>query len=357
MVYAEEPEYRVFWGDLHSHSKYSWDGVGEGAFDYARYVSGLDFYTLTDHAMQPVADSLTQGLWHHSWEQYNALTDRYHESGEFVTLHAYECSMGRPYGHHNVYFRDRPGPIWRRKDTSLQELWNVLEAGKALTIPHHTGKFPTGIVWTPDDPRFRRNIEIYSGHGLSEAYDPGHPLSFENSDFTSKSTSAPASQSVQGAWLAGLQLSTVAASDDHNSHPGQPHYGITAVLAPELSRSAIFDALHQRRTYGTTGARIYLDFRINDAIMGSEVVSNETPAIFIHAIGTAPIKQLQLLRSEAEAGFRVIKEWLPDKAEIKVDFADSESDANAIYYIRLTQDSNVRGRPAMAWSSPIWVQR
>ena len=41
--------------------------------------------------------------------------------------------------------------------------------------------------------------------------------------------------------------------------------------APELTREAVFDALHARRTYGTTGRRILLDFRVNDAPVGSEI--------------------------------------------------------------------------------------
>ena len=71
--------------------------------------------------------------------------------------------------------------------------------------------------------------------------------------------------------MQGLRLSTIAASDDHRSQPGKPHWGLAAVRAPALTREAIFDALHARRTYGTTGQRILLDFRVNDAPMGSEI--------------------------------------------------------------------------------------
>ncbi len=356
IVHKEKPKYFVYWGDIHSHSKYSWDGVGDGMFDYARYVSGLDFYALTDHGRKPRADSLPMGLWHHTWAEYNALTERHLDEGKFVTLHAYECSMGRPYGHHNVYFRDQPGTLWPERDTSLQELWRQLIAGQALTIPHHTGKFPQGIEWTPDDPRFRRNIEIYSGHGLSESYNPEHPLSFEHSDFTSPSTSAPATQTVQAAWLAGLHLSTVASSDEHRSHPGQPHYGITAVLAPELTRAAIFDALYHRRTYGTTGVRIYLDFNISGATMGSTVNLSQSPRIQIHAVGTREIERIELLKSASGSDLTVIKEWSPLEMEFRADYVDTLHRGDAIYYVRCTQTGLVRGRPSMAWSSPIWVK-
>jgi len=95
-------------------------------------------------------------------------------------LHAYEASFYAPYGHHNVYFRDQPGPLLDPDTVTLPELWKALKAGQALTIPHHALKMPDPIDWgTAHNPEFRRNFEIYSGHGLSEEYDPTHPLAFE----------------------------------------------------------------------------------------------------------------------------------------------------------------------------------
>ena len=355
IVYEEKPRLSIYWGDLHSHTKFSWDGVGNGSFDYARYVSGLDFYAMADHNIASVPDSIPKGLSNYNWDEYNALTDQKYVPGNFVTLHAYECSFGEPYGHHNVYFRGKSGALMNPQTCNLSQLWEALVPGQALAFPHHTGKFPVGIKWKPHDEIFRRNIEIYSGHGLSEAYNPDHPLSFENSVFTKQSKSAPASQTVQAAWLEGLHLSTIASSDEHNSHPGQPHYGIVAVMAPELTREAIFDALYSRRTYGTTGARIILDFSINGTAMGGETTCKGTPQILIHAIGTNTIKEIDLLRGTINSCFSVIKRWTPLSKEAKVKFEDLNIKDDAIYYVRLMQSGKIRGLPPMAWSSPIWV--
>lgn len=46
LVTTETPREFVYWGDLHSHGRYSWDGVGDDSFHYARNVTGLDFYAL-----------------------------------------------------------------------------------------------------------------------------------------------------------------------------------------------------------------------------------------------------------------------------------------------------------------------
>ena len=270
-VFAVRPADQIYWGDLHSHTEHSFDGVGANVFEYARRVSGLDFHAMTDHSSGPAQAGFTRGLGPHVWDTYTAATDAHHAPDEFVTLHAYEASFPAPWGHHNVYFRGAPGPLLSPSQVTLPELWAALTAGEALTIPHHTNKFPQPLSLEDDDPERRRNFEIYSAHGLSEAYDPDHPLAFEQSAFTNRSTSARTGLSAQDAWVRGLRLSTIAASDDHRSQPGKPHWGLAAVRAPALTREAIFDALHARRTYGTTGARILLDFRVNDAPMGSEI--------------------------------------------------------------------------------------
>jgi hypothetical protein len=255
-----------------------------------------------------------------------------------------------------VYFRGAPGPLIAPENTRLTELWEQLTAGDALTIPHHTGKFPQGVDFDYHDARFRRNFELYSGHGLSETFDPGHPLSFERSTFTSPARSLNYPSHFQDALRLGLELSTVAASDDHRAHPGLPHWGITAVFAPERTRDAIFQALYDRRTYATTGQKILLDFRIGDVAMGGMTAVNEPPEIAIEAVGTDVISRVELVCHRAGTpNFEVIKTWNPDERHFSARYVDASLDARATYYVRLRQAAPVRDRIAMAWSSPIWV--
>lgn len=379
-AFAERPVEQTFWGDLHSHTEHSFDGVGSNVFDYARWVSGLDFHAMTDHSNGPARDGFTRGLGPHVWGTYTAATDAHHAPGAFVTLHAYEASFPAPWGHHNVYFRGAPGPLLSPSQVTLPLLWQALAAGEALTIPHHTNKFPQPLTLDDDDPERRRNFEIYSAHGLSEAYDPTHPLAFEQSDFTNRSTSARNGISAQDAWMHGLRLSTIAASDDHRSQPGKPHWGLAAVQARELTRDAIFEGLHARRTYATTGARVLLDFRVNDAPMGSEIaldgplpdtcagtspecgrIAAETaalaPRLGVTAHGTDIIELVEILRySEPDGGFRVIHELRPNALDIEWSGRDPAFREDAIYYVRLRQQAQIRGRVVMAWSSPIWVR-
>ena len=354
-VLGKEPRLKIYWGDLHSHTHFSWDGVGRDNFRYARYISALDFYAMTDHSVAPLED-ITRGLSRRNWVEYTKLTENHHAPGEFVTLHAYECSFGKPYGHHNVFFRGRPGPLFYPTKSTLPEVWSLLKGGEALTIPHHTGKFPAGIEFEIHHPLFRRNFEIYSAHGLSESYDPAHPLAFEQSKFTADSRSLKHPSFAQDAWERGLRLSTIASSDDHHAHPGQTRYGLVAVRAPELTRDAIFQALFDRRTYATTGARITLDFHVNRRSMGSTVATTGAPEIRLRAIGTDVIEWAEVLRYQPpKAGFRVVRRWEPRAAELRETFRDEDGRPGAIYYARLRQRGTHRGRVVMAWSSPVWT--
>ncbi len=356
------PERRIYWGDLHSHTHFSWDGVGDRSFEYARDVAALDFYAMTDHAMNGGRDGASSGLSHRNYDEYTALTDAHHAPGEFVTLHAYECSLGRPWGHHNIYFRGGPGPLFFPGRTSLPEIWHALRAGEALTIPHHTGKFPSGITFYPQNSEHRRNFEIYSGHGLSETFAPDHPLAFEKSDFTAPSTSLDYPSYFQDALREGLALSAIASTDDHRARPGQAHHGLVAAFARELTRESIFDALYERRTYATTGAKIILEVTVDGHPMGSIVPASEEEAddhsIRVAVVGTDEIVLVEILRYRAgDDAFAVAHRWTPHAAEFRGEHRDRRASGQTIYYVRVRQKNLVRGLPVMAWSSPVWISR
>jgi len=358
-VTSLQPPEQIYWGDLHSHTRFSAsDAVGrpEDAYEYARHISGLDFYAMTDHSgpMDTMVSRLTQK----EWKEYSDLAERHHLPGQFVTLHAYEASFYAPYGHHNVYFRDEPGPLLDPDTVTLPELWKALKSGEALTTPHHTMKMPDPIDWSAaNNPEFRRNFEIYSGHGLNEEYDPTHPLAFEQSLFTNPSTTTKTGMSAQRAWIDGYELSTIASSDDHRAQPGQPALGLAAVRAGSLTREGIFDALYHRRTYGTTGVRIILDFDINQVPMGGTLSATGPVSIRLRAVGTDLIDSVQVLRHrKGYPGFQIIRDESRSQEQIVLSFSDGGITGDAVYYARVRQRHRVRENVAMAWSSPIWVR-
>ncbi|MDZ7266539.1 MAG: DUF3604 domain-containing protein [candidate division KSB1 bacterium] len=385
-VTATAPPYRIFWGDLHSHSRISHDGHGTGSFAKARDVAGLDFYAPTEHTSTDYADLI--GITPAEWQEIKAQVVKYNQPGSFVTLLGYEYSRLAPSGHHNVYFNGTDAalaqlPLYQEQLLGeVQELWRRLErvlppGVEFLTVPHHTG-----IMWSPASnsavsfgPGFghryyRPLIEIYSSHGQSELYAPDHPLAYEKLQKEGRA-SMPGPHYAQDAWAAGEVLGSIASSDDHSARPGLPFRGLTAVLAPELTRDAIFQALRQRRVYATTGQRLLLDFTIADRMMGSrlEMPPGTFPLITAEVIGTDSIAFMEVLKWNMTRGrwhnghpvFEVIRHWPGEGLQMKRTVVDSSYAGDTVYYLRVKQHNEVYdmsrqlNRQVWAWSSPIWV--
>ena len=140
-----------------------------------------------------------------------------------------------------------------------------------------------------------------------------------------------------------FQLSTIAASDDHRAHPGLPHYGLTAVRASRLTRDAIFQALCDRRTYGTTGAKIILELTVNGASMGQTVPLRYPTVVTVEAYGTDRIRRIEVLRYQpGQKDFEVVHQWTPGSLDFPAKHADAEVKPGAVYYVRLEQSAGTR---------------
>lgn len=130
------------------------------------------------------------------------------------------------------------------------------------------------------------------------------------------------------------------------------------MAATGLTREEIFDGLYHRRTYGTTGVKVLLDFSINGEPMGGAVTVAGSPRLEIEAHGTDAIEFVQVLRySKSDNAFVVIYTLFPDGADFTWYQTDATFKEDSTYYVRLRQARMVRTRVAMAWSSPIWVKR
>ena len=150
----------------------------------------------------------------------------------------------------------------------------------------------------------------------------------------------------------------MASGDDHTARPGQPSRGLTAILAPSLTREAVFDALAAGRSYATTGQRIWLDFRVDGFLMGQvlTVTLPHSPSIEVQVAGTGVLSTVQVIKYDGityTVPFSVT--GIPGR-EIAFTWADPDLSGDAFYYIRLAQAEPVGGRAVMAWSSPVWVR-
>jgi hypothetical protein len=296
--HVERPAMRRFWGDLHGQTE---ETVGTGSiadyFTYARDVAAVDATAHQGNDFQITA------------EVYRQLTDeveRSYEPGRFVTFHGYEWSGNTPAGgDHNVHYL-HGGPLRRSSHTLVEDTSDLAgdcypidqlyaaNVGRddVLITPHIGGRRASLDYHVPE---LERVIEIASQWGRFEWF-------------------------AHDALERGLCVGFIGGSDDHSGRPGWSaptlgHHGVpgalTAFLATELSREALWDALRSRRCYGTTGPRILLDVTVDGHPIGADVVATTAPKVRATVVGVAPIDSVELRR-----GTRTVATWsgMPEPA-------------------------------------------
>jgi len=333
---------RIYWGDLHGHSALS-DGTGtpEDYFRYARDVAGLDVAALTDHdhwGMEPLATH--PALWRAIRDQVRA----FHEPGRFVTLLGYEWTSWIHGHRHVLYFGDE-GRVYDSVDPAFDtpaELWDALRGQPALTITHHTAGGPIAADWdVPPDPELEPVTEVASVHGSSEA-----------ADFPRVIYDPVAGNFARDALDRGYRLGFVGSGDSHDGHPGLAHIashtgGLVALLADELTRRSVLEALRARRVYATNGPRIVLHATLDGQPMGAVLTPAPGPRVLeVRAVGTAPLERVDLVR----AGTIVRRFAGTGSAEMRLSEPIADLAAGEYLYVRVVQEDG-----GAAWSSPFFV--
>ncbi|MEQ8860947.1 MAG: DUF3604 domain-containing protein [Pseudomonadales bacterium] len=277
LVSADAP--RVYWGDTHGHSGFA-EGIGtpERFMTWARDDARLDFVTHSEH-----------DIWmdDHEWQVLKDIVEGYSENGRFVAYLGYEWTTRNLFGgHHNVLFRTAAGRqrVATQFYPTLSKLYQGLrrhhDSADVVVIPHahQAGDY------RQSDPELEPLVEIMSQHGTFEWFGR--------------------------LYLAhGHQVGFTAASDNHLAQPGytspkggslSQRGGLGAVLATEKTRDAIFDAMKSLAAYATTGERMILDVRLNDAVMGQRIPFSATRHLRGRVIGTAPIETITVVKNDAE---------------------------------------------------------
>jgi hypothetical protein len=200
-------------------------------------------------------------------------------------------------------------------------LHRALPVGDALTVPHHTSAQEHPFDWSTFDPEYDRLVELIQFRG-----------SFEE-------------DIVENGWSEGLVCGVVGGSDNHRGTAGGR--GIAAVLAPELTRDALFDALMSRRCFATTHGDIILHFHGEGQVQGSIL----PPTSSITLSGDIESRSGDISLVELIGNGAVVTTWGPDQTRtFHFENVQEITDAPGWFYVRITL---VNGH--QAWSSPIWV--
>jgi hypothetical protein len=334
-------QYRVLRGDFHRHTELSQDGAGDGMLEdnyrYTLDAASMDIGYVSDHQMGINEE--------YNWWMTQKSNDLYTMPQRFVPMYGYERSVPYPNGHRNIIWAERGKPVLRIPPTEQQGKQNsgpliypyLKETGGIATS--HTSATAQGTDWRDNDPTLEPVVEIYQGYDANYE-EPHAPRAWQSGQTQSHERNEPAGY-VWNAWAKGYKLG-VQSSSDHIS----THTSYACVLAEEFTRKGILDAIRKRHTYAATD-NIVMDFRIGDSLMGDIADSKTAPKLSVHIIGTAPLKQIDVVKNN-----RYVYKLSPMRNEERFEYADmSIEKGESYYYIRVEQTDG-----QLAWSSPIWVR-
>lgn len=315
---AADAPLRSYWCDLHGQSE---ETIGTNSarelMEFARDKAFLDGMSHQGNDFQ-----ITTAF----WNELNGLTREYNEDGRFIVFPGYEWSGNTGLGgDRNVMFMNEGRQIHRSShalvdDTadvstdsnSAEHLFQALKNEDCVVFAHIGGRYAD--IKMAHDARIERAVEVHSDWGTFEWL-------------------------VDDALEQGYRVGILANSDGHKgrhgaSHPGASLFGayggLSCLLAEDLSRAGLFDALRKRHHYATTGCRMVLDVaatfgqdaRLYDddpnlgpashrpgrrAMMG-DIVQSDADAleIKIAAHASAPIERLEIRN-----GLEVLETWRP----------------------------------------------
>mgnify|MGYP006415001547 CR=1 FL=1 len=339
-------------GNLHIHTDLSrcrWETQQSLDLNYrwAMDLLGQDFTALTDHA---------EGLSAYQWERNRALANFYNFPGAHVALLAYEwVTASRTEepcdGHVNVIFRSDEGQPFgsdEARSSSIERLWQCLEPGHALAIPHHTATFPFRREWTKRNDAFQRVLEIFQDRRGSYEHD-GAPIA--------PGVACP-EQMQEHRVAGGFALDALEQGHRIGFCSGGDHMGLSMTGIPTnmLTREALFDALYARHCYGTTHPDIRLHVTCLDAataeplgVMGDEIAIEAEKDVHIRAVvgGRHAVSEIALVGPGP-----VEDTQYPCTNETTATFVLRGPGAGETTwrYVRI-----MRNDGGAAWTSPIWL--
>lgn len=357
----------LFWGALHGNSP---------RFESAEEIeSSLRFFR-DDKAYQFYATSLDESEEFTSNDDWKLVSNQVAECNEeerFVTMLGFQW-MGEPSAEgcrHIIYAKDNK-PILRKKDAKsngLKKIYQHHSPKELIAVPCFTMAKGYSFDFEKFSPEFERVVEIYNAFGSSECTRKQGNLKPIQAN-SRKGISENDEGSIRNALNQGFRFGFVAGGWDNRGiykgidEESQTIYtqGVTAILAPEYSRDALFQALYNRKCYATTGDRIIVYFNIAKAPMGSELNTKDKPGLaynrYIEGFiaGTSPLEEVTIFRNGTPLKtFNDQKETFSfevydDEPLEKIVLAPDLEKPFAYYYVRILQKNG-----HVAWGSPIWI--
>jgi len=378
---------KVYFGNLHSHTSYS-DGSGKprDAYRYARNTAKLDFLAITEHnhrlAEQGADDRADGKLIAKQPALYNgsgsssliSAANAYNQPGTFVAIYGQEFSTISSGNHVNVFdigeviddqvvknghFEQLIPWLAARRDTTgaepIVQFNHPDKEKRELNIEYGRDDFPNATAWRAAWQPYARLIEVINGPGTVN--EPNRtPERFESDYF---------------AYLAmGFKLAPTGNQDNHYKNWGSSTVARTGVIADELTKPKVLDALRGRHTYAVEDANLRLIFRVQGRLCGDVITDNFTVGqaltidyslvdddepdadyfieVFSGVVGAPPL-------TDVDAFDKVLVHGNNPPGALRVITDIPYTGPGQYVFFRVTQDME-HGRDPRAWTAPVWFE-
>lgn len=340
-----EQSSRLFFGDIHLHSRLSpdLDGEQDELFHFARDVARLDFCAFNENDFLHLTEPLSAAMCSQSWRN----AEFFNDPGNFTTLAGWEYTKQAepdqkdpvPNSHRTVLFDGAEGEVFPYWDDGVRtpapaDLCRCFKNQRVLLHHHH--QFGLDIT----DNTLERNIEVCSGWTVAMMM-PHYRNALH--ELLSR----------------GIKLGFFGSSDNHERNPGLGG-ALIGVWAKENTREHIFDALWHRRIFATTGLRPDLRFSVSGTFMGGTAkIAGAPPFVEVSVAADVPIERIEIVRDG-----QVVHIVEPDQKKATCQWVDQNCPAGSHFYYAHIQFQGHEHNPRWnianaygvnAWTSPIWV--
>ncbi|MFA6250566.1 MAG: hypothetical protein WC686_03635 [Candidatus Shapirobacteria bacterium] len=365
--------HNFYYGDLHGHSGYSQDGVGEpdAAYDTARSKYN-DFYSLTEHDEAFIsnpylclsgvdnskagttgfscAKSINLGT-AQKWQNLKTIALNKNQPGQFVAFYGFEWTHSG--GHLNVF----EAPTFVNPPYTLDNFYS--------SISQHSDK--SNLFVSFNHPASTGNMDFRLPVGSTD----------QKTIFTYRSTIAPYAYMIETnnfaayypkALKKGYKLGATGYGDGHNAaQAGTRRYGI---LATDLSKESLISAIKNRQTFGVLDGRagssnfpLAIALKVNGQLMGGATQFNGSISYQIYVRDDLKKVESVELRYggydySSDNYQAAVFQNLGNEKTIDGTFSafafSAPKRAKFVYAVAKQRDSK-NNLIEVAWSSPVWI--
>lgn len=338
-----------YFGNFHSHSEYS-DGTGlpSGDFAYGDAATCMDFLGISEH--NHVAAGMALSNWNLGRAQAAAAT-----TSTFLALYGMEWGVISGGGHVLVYgVNDLLGWDPGQYDTFVAKNDYTGTSGLFPTI-NSFGSNAFATLAHPNNSDYNGIMSTYNAVAdlaiVGTAVENG-PSTSTNTTYSDPPTSMAYLSFYRNMLARGYHLGPTIDHDNHNVTHGHTALSRTVVLAAALTENDILGAMRQMHFYATEDCSAYVNYKINDAILGSTVTNNGPPTISVSTTTSNPVTSLKIYSGVPGSGTNAAILTSTTTGSINYTHTALANGATQYYYIDITESDGKR-----TITAPIWYTR